>query len=59
VKEDVLDLQFVLVVGVAVAQVAELFCLVETPFKVFRRNEIFGHLDAVVDVADLEEQYNI
>jgi hypothetical protein len=56
VKEDVLDLQFVLVVGVAVAQVAELFGLVEAPFKVFRRNEIFGHLDAVVDVADLKEQ---
>ena len=56
VKEDVLDLELVLVVRVALAQVPELLRLVETPFQVFRRNEIFCDLDAIVNVANLKKR---
>ena len=53
VVEDVLDLQLVLVVGVDLAQVAELLGLVEAPLQVLGGDKVLGHLNAVVDVADL------
>jgi len=53
VIEDVLDLELVFVIGVTLAQVPELFCLIETPLQVLRRHEIFSNLDAVMDVTNL------
>jgi len=39
----ILDLAFVFVVHMGIAQMAELLRLIETPFQAFRRNKIFGH----------------
>jgi len=54
VVEDVLDLELVLVVGVTFTQVPELFCLVETPLQVLRRNKVLGNLDAVMHITNLQ-----
>ena len=52
--EDEFDLKFVLMVGVGVAEVPELFGLVETPVKVLRGDEVLSNLDAIVNVANLQ-----
>ena len=52
-----LDLELVLVVGVALAELLELLRLQEAGLQVLRRHEVLRHLDAVVDVADLGEKY--
>ena len=48
-----LDLEFVLVVGVVVGEVPELLGLVEAPLQVLGGYKVLRHLDAVVDVAYL------
>ena len=52
--EDQFDLKFVLMVGVGVAEVPELFGLVETPVKVLRGDKVLSNLDAIVNVANLQ-----
>ena len=52
--EDEFDLQFVSMVGVSVAQVPELFSLVKTPVQVLRSHKILSNLDAIVNVANLQ-----
>ena len=42
-----------------VAQVTKLFSLEKTPLKIFRRHEIFGDFNAVVDVANLKKDLRI
>ncbi len=54
--EDALHLELVLVVGVPLGQVPELLGQVEAVRNVLRRDEIFGDLDAVVQVSDLQIQ---
>lgn len=53
VVNDVLYLKFVFVVGVSVGESTELLGQVETVGDVFRRDEVLGYLDAVVQVANL------
>ena len=52
-----LDLELVLVVGVALAELLELLRLQEAGLQVLRRHKVLRHLDAVMDVADLGEKY--
>ena len=59
VIEDVLDLQLVLVIGVAIAQMSELFRLIETPLEILGRNKVLGNLDAVMNVPHLEKQTDL
>ncbi len=58
VIEDVLDLQLVLVVGVALTQMSELLGLVEAPLQVLGGDEVLGNFNAVVYVADLYKYRN-
>ena len=48
-----LDLELVLVVGVAVGEVPELLCLVEAPLQVLRGHKVLRHFDTVVNVPHL------
>jgi hypothetical protein len=48
-----LDLQLVLVVGVAVGEMPELLRLVEAPLQVLRGHEVLRHFYTVVDVPHL------
>ena len=52
-SEFYLNLQLVLVVCMAVCQVPELLCLVETPLQVFRGYKVLSHFDTVVDISHL------
>ena len=52
--EDQFDLKFVLMVGVGVAEVPELFGLVKTPVKVLRGDKVLSNLYAIVNVANLQ-----
>ena len=52
--EDEFDLKFVLMVGVGVAEVPELFGLVEAPVEVLRGDEVLSNLNAIVNVANLQ-----
>ena len=52
--EDEFDLKFVLMVGVGVAEVPELFGLVKTPVKVLRGDEVLSNLYAIVNVVNLQ-----
>ena len=49
-----LDLKLVLVVGVTLTEMFELLSLKETRLKVLRRYKVLRNLDAVVNVANLE-----
>ena len=55
VVDNVLDLQFVLVIGVRVGQSSKLLRQLETVGHIFRRDEIFGHFDATVQIANLKQ----
>ena len=50
-----LDLELVLVVGVALAELLELLRLQEAGLQVLRRHKVLRHLDAVVDVSYLKK----
>lgn len=51
--DNILDLQFVLVVGVCVAEVSEFLRQVEAVRHILWRHKVLGHLDTVVEVAHL------
>ena len=53
VVDDVLYLEFVLVVGVPLGEVPELLREVEAVARVLGRDKVLGDLDAVVQVAHL------
>ena len=50
---NVLDLQFVLMIGVSVGQLAELLCQIETMGHILWGYEIAGNFDTTVQIADL------
>lgn len=56
VEQHILDLQLVFVVCVCVAEMSELLRLEEAPLQVLRGDKVFGHFDAVVDVANLKQE---
>lgn len=48
-------LEFVLVIAVSVRQMAELLSHLEAVVHVLRRNKVFGHLDAAVQIPHLRK----
>ena len=59
VVQDALHLKLVLVVGVPLREVAKLLGQVEAVADVFRRDEVLGNLDAVVEISDLDIKMTI